>query len=147
MADSNILIQAVDIKKYFPVKRRMLHAVDGLSFQIEVGKTMGVVGESGCGKSTLGKTMIRLIEPTSGQMFFKGQDVFAMKRREMREIRKKINIIFQDPYASLDPRMTIAESIMEPLLLTKMYRNKRDAMTRVRELMDIVGLSERVEMS
>lgn len=147
MADPEVLIEAVDIKKYFPVKRRMLHAVDGLSFKIEAGKTLGVVGESGCGKSTLGKTMIRLIEPTSGKMYFRGQDVFALKKREMREIRKKINIIFQDPYASLDPRMTIAESIMEPLLLTGMYRNKRDAMKRVRELMDTVGLSERFEMS
>lgn len=145
MRDRTPFIEAVDIKKYFPVKKHMLHAVDGLSFKIEKGKTLGVVGESGCGKSTLGKTMIRLIEPTSGQMLFKGEDVFSMKAREMREIRKKINIIFQDPYASLDPRMTVAESIMEPLLLTKLYSNKREARKRVRELMDIVGLSERVE--
>ena len=147
MQDSPALIEVIDIKKYFPVKKSMLHAVDGLSFRIEQGKTLGVVGESGCGKSTLGKTMIRLIEPTSGQMLYKGQDVFSFGRKEMREIRQKINIIFQDPYASLDPRMTIAESIMEPLLLTKMYRNKRSAMKRVRELMEIVGLSERFEMS
>ena len=147
MAESEVLIEAVDIKKYFPVKRHMLHAVDGLSFNIRAGKTLGVVGESGCGKSTLGKTMIRLVEPTSGKMLYRGRDVFAMKKHELREVRKKINIIFQDPYSSLDPRMTVAESIMEPLLLTRTYRNKRDAMGRVRELMDTVGLSKRVEMS
>ncbi|NCE98678.1 ABC transporter ATP-binding protein [Emergencia sp. 1XD21-10] len=147
MSDKTPLIEAIDIKKYFPVKKHMLHAVDGLSFQIEKGKTLGVVGESGCGKSTLGKTMIRLIEPTGGKMLFKGEDVFSMKAKEMREIRKKINIIFQDPYASLDPRMSVAESIMEPLLLTKLYPNKREAEKRVKELMDIVGLSDRVRQS
>lgn len=147
MSDSTPLIEAIDIKKYFPVKKHMLHAVDGLSFKIEEGKTMGVVGESGCGKSTLGKTMIRLIEPTSGKMLFRGQDVFSMKKGELRQIRKKINIIFQDPYASLDPRMTVMDSIMEPLLLTKTYKNKKEATPRVKELMDIVGLSERVAMA
>lgn len=144
MPENTPLIEAVDIKKYFPVKKHKLHAVDGLNFKIEKGKTLGVVGESGCGKSTLGKTMIRLIEPTAGKMLYKGQDVFAMNRKEMKEIRKKINIIFQDPYASLDPRMTVMESIMEPLLLTRMFSNKREAIPRVKELMEIVGLSERV---
>ena len=147
MTDSMPLIEAVDVKKYYPVKKHMLHAVDGLNFRIGRGKTLGVVGESGCGKSTLGKTMIRLIEPTGGRLLFNGRDVFAMNRREMKEIRKKMNIIFQDPYSSLDPRMTVMESIMEPLLLTKICRNKQEAMPRVRELMEVVGLSERVASS
>ncbi len=144
MHDMTPLIEAVDIKKYYPVKKHMLHAVDGLNFSIGAGKTLGVVGESGCGKSTLGKTMIRLIEPTGGRLLYRGRDVFAMNKREMKEMRKKMNIIFQDPYSSLDPRMTVMESIMEPLLLTKMCSGKQEALPRVRELMELVGLSERV---
>ena len=147
MHDTAPLIEAIDIKKYYPVKKHMLHAVDGLSFAIGKGKTLGVVGESGCGKSTLGKTMIRLTEPTGGKLLFRGQDVFSMNRREMKEIRKKMNIIFQDPYSSLDPRMTVMESIMEPLLLTKMCSGKQEALPRVKELMELVGLSDRVASS
>ena len=144
MATDTPLIEAIDIRKYFPVKKHMLHAVDGLSFTIAEGRTMGVVGESGCGKSTLGKTMIRLTEPTSGRMLYRGRDVFAMKKRELKEMRTKLNIIFQDPYASLDPRMSVMESIMEPLLLTGLCRSKKEAMPRVEELMETVGLSKRV---
>jgi len=141
------VVEAVGVKKYFPVGEKLLHAVDGLNFQIHSGKTLGVVGESGCGKTTLGRTIIRLIEPTGGQVFFKGEDVFSAKKARLKALRSKINIIFQDPYSSLDPRMTVTDSIVEPMMLTKMYRNRREASMRARELMDIVGLSRRVEMS
>lgn len=150
MPDSNTapLIEAIDVKKYYKVKKnRLLHAVDGISFQIDKGKTLGVVGESGCGKSTLGTTLIRLEEPTSGQVMFHGEDVFRYSKSKMKEMRSKMNIIFQDPYSSLDPRMTVAESIMEPMLLTAAVKNHADAMKRVRELMDVVGLASRVENS
>ncbi len=140
------LIEAVGVKKYFKVKKNnLLHAVDGVSFSIDEGKTLGVVGESGCGKSTLGTTVIRLENPTAGNVFFRGEDIFTLSKSEMRKMRAKLNIIFQDPYASLDPRMTVAESIMEPMFLTGVIKKRPEAAQRARELMDIVGLAARVE--
>jgi peptide/nickel transport system ATP-binding protein len=137
------VIEALGIKKYFKVGKQQLHAVDGVDFKIDRGKTLGVVGESGCGKSTLGYTALRLLEPTSGKLLYNGQDIFKATKSEMKALRSKINIIFQDPYSSLDPRMTITDSIAEPMLLTKMYHSKRAAGNRVKELMDIVGIAER----
>jgi len=145
--DNTPIIEALGIKKHFPVGKRMLHAVDGLDFSIFKGKTLGVVGESGCGKTTLGRTAIRLIEPTAGRLLYKGTDIYTLDKRGMKALRSKINIIFQDPYSSLDPRMTVTESIIEPMLLTKTAPNRRAAALRAAELMDIVGLSRRVEMS
>ena len=140
------LVEAIDVKKYFRVKKnRLLHAVDGVSFQIDEGKTLGVVGESGCGKSTLGSTVIRLEEPTAGRVLFRGKDVFQLGKSEMRRMRAKMNMIFQDPYSSLDPRMTVAESIMEPMFLTGAAGSRAEAVQRTRQLMDIAGLASRVE--
>ena len=145
--DNVPIIEALGVKKHFPVGKRMLHAVDGLDFSIHKGKTLGVVGESGCGKTTLGRTVIRLIEPTAGQLLYKGTDIYKLDKKAMKALRRSINIIFQDPYSSLDPRMTVTESIIEPMLLTKTAPNRRAAAVRAAELMDIVGLSRRVEMS
>ena len=105
------LLEVRALSRYFKVATGVLHAVDDVSFRIEAGKTLGIVGESGCGKSTLGRTMLRLQEPTAGRIFFDGMDITAFSREEMRQMRRYMQIIFQDPYASLDPRLTIAQSI------------------------------------
>lgn len=141
--DSRPILEVQHLKKYFSTPRGMLHAVDDISLTIGAGKTLGVVGESGCGKSTLGRTILRLIEPTSGRVLFDGKDVYAANRREMRTLRKEMQIIFQDPFASLDPHQTIAEAIAEPLKLSGEYRDKQKRGARVSELMEMVGLAER----
>ena len=105
MADT--ILEVNNLKKYFKTPKGMLHAVDDVSFKLERGTTLGVVGESGCGKSTLGRSILRLIEPTSGEVKFEGKDVVSMSQTEMRHMRKEMQIIFQDPYSSLDPRKTI----------------------------------------
>ena len=109
------LIETKNLKKYFSTAKGMLHAVDDISLRIDAGTTLGVVGESGCGKSTLGRTMIRLLPATSGEVFYKGKNILTYNTRQMKEIRKAVQIIFQDPYASLNPRMMISEIIAEPL--------------------------------
>lgn len=140
----DILLQTVKLKKYFSLTgKRKLHAVDDVSVHIERGKTLGVVGESGCGKTTLGKTVLRLHEPTSGKIIFNGQDITPLRKSEMRNVRNKMQIIFQDPYSSLNPRMTIEESIAEPMIVNRFYSKPSDVFTRVDKLMDIVGLAER----
>ena len=106
--EKDILLDVRHLKKYFHTDAGMLHAVDDVSFTIERGKTLGIVGESGCGKSTIGRTILRLIEPTSGEVFFDGKDILKLSKREMRRLRQDMQIIFQDPYSSLDPRMTIS---------------------------------------
>lgn len=141
--DSRPILEVQHLKKYFSTPKGMLHAVDDVSFTIDAGKTLGVVGESGCGKSTLGRTILRLLAPTSGKVLFDGRDVYAANRREMRELRKEMQIIFQDPFASLDPHQTIAEAIAEPLKLSGEYRDKQVRETRISELMEMVGLAER----
>ncbi|MGI6402810.1 MAG: ABC transporter ATP-binding protein [Oscillospiraceae bacterium] len=137
------LLEVKNLKKYFKTKKGMLHAVDDVSFTVERGKTLGVVGESGCGKSTTGRTILRLLEPTSGQVFFEGTDLFSLTPRQMRAMRKEMQIIFQDPYASLNPRKTVGEIIGMPLVLNKIITDPRKREERVLELMETVGLAER----
>ncbi len=141
---STPLIEAIDLKKYFSTPSGALHAVDGVSFQLEEGKTLGVVGESGCGKSTLGRTILRLIEPTGGRVLYRGEDITKYSATQMREIRKKVQIIFQDPYASLNPRMTVSEIIAEPIKVNHMTKDSTELQKRVAELMDTVGLASRL---
>ncbi len=139
------LIEVKHLKKYFPTPKGMLHAVDDVTFSIGEGKTMGVVGESGCGKSTLGRTLIHLYESTDGQIFFKGKDITHVGKRKLHELRKEMQIIFQDPFASLNPRMTVQETIMEPLELAGYHKSK--LMDKTEEIMDMVGIDERLRHS
>lgn len=142
---SDILLETKGLKKYFPVGTgRLLHAVDNVNFQVEKGKTLGVVGESGCGKSTLGRVILRLIEPTEGQVLFKGEDILRYSNSKMKKTREDMQIIMQDPYSSLNPRMTIFESIEDTLLVNKVFHDKRQREKRVFELMDIVGIAKRL---
>lgn len=136
------LISAKNIKKYFDVGKGKLKAVDGISFDIYPGETFGLVGESGCGKSTVGRTIIRLYEPTDGELFFKGKNIYDLSRHDMQEVRMEFQMIFQDPYASLNPRMTVEEIISEPLEIHHVNKNNRDRRDRVMELLRVVGLSE-----
>ena len=138
------LLEVKHLKKYFDTPRGKLHAVDDVSFSIEKGKTLGVVGESGCGKSTTGRCILRLIEPTSGEVIFNGQDITKLHPRDMKALRKDMQIIFQDPYASLDARKTISQIISEPIIINKILTNKHDVEDRVHELMDTVGLAQRL---
>ena len=140
---SDVLLEVKNLKKYFKTPRGMLHAVDDVSFTIERGKTLGVVGESGCGKSTTGRSILRLIEPTSGQVLFDGKDVLRLSEKEMRNMRRDMQIIFQDPFSSLDPRKSIAQIIGEPIDIYKLAKNKRDRENMILELMDTVGLARR----
>ena len=142
--DNEFLLETRNLKKYFPAGPGMtLHALDGVNLRIRPGRTLGVVGESGCGKSTLGKTILRLTEPTDGQIFLKGQEITAMGNGELRKLRPRMQLIFQDPYASLNPRMTVEDSIAEPMLVNRMFKTKAEAYGRVDELMEIVGLAPR----
>lgn len=136
------IIKARNIKKYFKVSGGVLKAVDDISFDIYEGETLGLVGESGCGKSTAGRTIIRLYEPTGGEMLFQDKDVFKMNERELHETRKNFQMIFQDPYASLNPRMTVLEIVAEPLDVHKVAKDSKDRYERVIKLLDRVGLSE-----
>ena len=142
MADK--ILEVKNLKKYFDTPKGKLHAVDDVTFSIDRGKTLGIVGESGCGKSTTGRTILRLIEPTSGEIYFEGKDIAKYSTEEMRKMRKEMQLIFQDPFASLNPRKTVSEIISEPLKLHKMVKNKAEVMDRVLELMTRVGLAERL---
>ena len=113
MADN--ILEVRNLKKYFKTHKGNVHAVDNVSFTLERGKTLGIVGESGCGKSTTGRTILRLIEPTSGEVYFEGKDISKLSNKEMTKLRKDMQIIFQDPFSSLDPRMTVSQLIAEPL--------------------------------
>lgn len=142
------LIEIVDLKKLFKLNGgAKLHAVDGINLKIYKGETVGVVGESGCGKSTLGRTILRLIEPTSGQILYNGLDITKLGTRKMRELRKDLQIIFQDPYSSIDPRKSVIEVIAEYMFIHKMYKNKIETYNRAAELMDLVGLARRYSNS
>jgi peptide/nickel transport system ATP-binding protein len=138
------LIETRNLKKYFKTSRGNLHAVDGVNISIGQGKTLGVVGESGCGKSTLGRLMLRLLDATDGEILFENKDILKLKNKEMEQYRKEMQIIFQDPYASLNPRMSVGEIISEPLIVNKAFNNKIDLSKRVSELMDTVGLASRL---
>lgn len=141
---SDILLDVKNLKKYFNTPNGVLHAVDDVTFSLERGKTLGVVGESGCGKSTTGRTILRLHEPTSGEVFFEGKDITKVSSQEMRRLRSQMQIIFQDPFASLNPRKTVSEIIGEPLRLYKVHKNKKEQQDHVLQLMELVGLSERL---
>ncbi len=143
---SKPVIEIKNLKKYFKTPSGMLHAVDDVSLKIEEGKTMGIVGESGCGKSTLGRTIIHLQEPTGGQIFYNGQDITKVNKKQLRELRNVMQIIFQDPYSSLNPRMTVDDTLREPLMLSKKYERK-DLDSQVDRLMDMVGVAKRLAMS
>lgn len=140
------IIEVRNLKKYFDTPAGKLHAVDDVSFQIEKGKTIGIVGESGCGKSTLGRTIIHLQESTDGQILLDGEDITHVNAKKLRRVREDMQIIFQDPYSSLNPRMTVEEIIEEPLRLSKRY-NKKQIAEETERLMDLVGIEERLRAS
>ena len=141
------LIRVENLKKYFRTSSGMLHAVDDVSFTIRTGGTLGVVGESGCGKSTLGRTILGLTEATGGKVFFDGQDITHVSVRERKKLRRNMQIIFQDPFSSLNPRMCVADLIADPLRAYRVYRTKNELYDRVFELMDTVGLARRFAFS
>ncbi|MDR2183813.1 MAG: ATP-binding cassette domain-containing protein [Clostridiales bacterium] len=141
----SVLLEVKNLKKYFKTKRGPLHAVDGIDFKINKGETLGLVGESGCGKSTTGRVVLRLIEATDGEVFFEGEDVLKFSKPQMRKFRENAQFVFQDPFASLNPRMSVSEIIAEPLIINKKAANKQELIKRVRELMGIVGLAEALE--
>lgn len=141
------MIEVKHLKKYFKTAYGMLHAVDDVSFEIKKGQTLGVVGESGCGKSTLGRVMIHLLEATSGEVIFNGKDVTKAGKKELFQLRKDMQIIFQDPFSSLNPRMTVSEIISEPFYIYKTLKNRSEIEKRTAELMDIVGLARRLAYS
>ena len=138
-----VILETKELKKYFHTGAGDLHAVDNVSINILEGHTLGVVGESGCGKSTLGRTILRLHEPSSGSVLFDGKDITKATPKEMQKLRADMQIIFQDPYASLNPRMTISETIAQPMLVNKICR-RSEVEKRVRGLMDTVGLASRL---
>ncbi|MCL2592775.1 MAG: ATP-binding cassette domain-containing protein [Defluviitaleaceae bacterium] len=142
---SKVLLEVKNLKKYFKTKRGPLHAVDDINFTINKGETLGLVGESGCGKSTTGRVVLRLLEATGGEVLFNGQNMLDFKKKQMAEFRQDAQIVFQDPFASLNPRMSVSEIIKEPLVINKTFDNKADVTKRVKELMDTVGLATRLE--
>ncbi len=148
MAENNEYILKIEgLKKWFPITGGVfsrvigwVKAVDGVSFSVKRGETLGVVGESGCGKTTTGRTILRLIEPTEGKAIFEGTDIFSLNKAELRKIRRDIQIIFQDPYASLNPRMTVGDIVGEALDIHKLVKSKKEREERISELLDVVGL-------
>ena len=138
------LIETRDLKKYFKVKKGMLHAVDGIDMKIMPGETFGVVGESGCGKSMLGRTLIRLYEPTGGEILYNGQDLAGLRGAERKKVQLEMAMIFQDPYSSLNPRMCVADLIADPMRVNGLYGDRDSRYQRVAQLMDTVGLARRV---
>lgn len=144
------ILEVKNLKKYFKTHKGNVHAVDNVSFTLERGKTLGIVGESGCGKSTTGRTILRLIEPTSGEVYFEGRDISKLSGKEMTKLRKDMQIIFQDPFSSLDPRMTVSQLIAEPLKYHPILKTKsgkaleKETEETVLELMNTVGLAERL---
>ncbi len=148
MGENNEYILRIEgLKKWFPITGGVfsrvigwVKAVDGVSFSVKKGETLGVVGESGCGKTTTGRTILRLIEPTEGKAIFEGIDIFSLNKAELRKIRRNIQIIFQDPYASLNPRMTVGDIVGEALDIHKLVKTKKEREEKISELLDVVGL-------
>jgi oligopeptide transport system ATP-binding protein len=145
--EGETLLKVTDMKVHFPIRGGLLsrtvgyvHAVDGVSFDIKSGETMGLVGESGCGKTTTGRAILRLVEPTAGSVEFEGRNLLTLNREQMRAMRREMQIIFQDPFGSLNPRMSVGEIIMEPLAIHKMG-GRAEREKRVRELLEVVGLA------
>ena len=141
------ILEVRNLKKYFNTKNGLLHAVDNVSFSIEEGRTLGVVGESGCGKSTLGRVVLHLLPATEGQILFCGEDISNPKKAKLHELRRNMQMVFQDPYSSLNPRQSVAEIIGEPLKVYHVCKSKQELDERVREIMDTVGLPERYQHS
>jgi peptide/nickel transport system ATP-binding protein len=137
------LVATKGLKKFFRTPHGLLHAVDGVDIEIGEGTTLGIVGESGCGKSTLGRLILRLIEPTSGEVFFAGENICQYNAGKMKKMRTKMQIIFQDPYSSLNPRMSVSQIIAEPIISNGLIKNPRKINERVEELMDTVGMARR----
>ena len=140
---NDALIEVRDLKKYFKTGAGMLHAVDGVNLRITAGQTLGVVGESGCGKSTLGRCILRLLEPTGGQVLFKGENIMAYDRRQMHRLKQSMQLIFQDPYSSLDPRLNVRDLIAEPLKVSGAHMSRAAIYEKVDALMGTVGLDMR----
>lgn len=140
---SGVLLECRNLKKYFETPRGTLKAVDNINFILEKGKTIGVVGESGCGKSTLGRTILRLLPHTDGEVYFRGENILDYNKRKMHNLREDMQIIFQDPFSSLNPRMTVFDTIEEPFLIHKVYKNKKEREQIVLQLMEKVGLAKR----
>ncbi|MCQ2510581.1 MAG: ATP-binding cassette domain-containing protein [Lachnospiraceae bacterium] len=147
MAQNNQEILRVEgLKKYFDTPKGKLHAVDDVNFTLNRGETLGIVGESGCGKSTMGRAILRLHEPTAGKVYFEGEDILTYNKAKMKKLRQEMQIIFQDPYSSLNPRMTVKETILEPMLIHGMFKKNQteEINAHVRKIMDMVGLSQRL---
>ncbi len=140
---SETLIEAVNLKKYFPTNAGVVHAVDDVSFKIKAGQTIGVVGESGCGKSTLGRTLIRLYQPTEGKVLYRGQDIAAMGQKDFSAVQKQMQMIFQDPYSSINPHFSVGETILDPLKVSRLITDKKERLEKVAETMELCGLPER----
>lgn len=138
---SEAYLEVKNLKKYFSIAAGTLHAVDDISFTLERGKTIGVVGESGCGKSTMGRVIARLTDATDGQVLFKGQDILQMRGRQLKQLRNDIQMIFQDPFSSLNPRKSVYSTIEEPLLIQKKFKDKAQLQEKVYSLMDSVGIA------
>ena len=144
MSGNTPILEVKNLKKYFKTPKGMLHAVDDVSFSIEKGRTLGLVGESGCGKSTTGRAILRLIEPTSGQVLFNGQDILSLDKAGMRKKRVEMQIIFQDPFSSLNPRKSISQTIEEALIRAGQIKGRKEMQDKITELMETVGLAERL---
>ncbi|HWS29018.1 MAG TPA: oligopeptide/dipeptide ABC transporter ATP-binding protein [Clostridia bacterium] len=137
------ILRVENLKKYFETRQGLLHAVDGVTFGVQEGQTLGIVGESGCGKSTLGRVILHLHERTDGKIFFNGRDISEVSNAELKNLRKDMQIIFQDPYASLNPRKVIGDIIGEPLKVYRLASSYSEHRQKIREIMDVVGLTER----
>lgn len=145
MSDQKELLRVEHLKKYFSTPRGLLYAVDDITFSLNAGETLGVVGESGCGKSTLGRAILRLHEPTDGKIIFEGENILEYDKKKMKQKRSDMQIIFQDPYSSLNPRMTVSQAIAAPLIIQGIYKasEKDKIQKKVDEMMDLVGLAKR----
>lgn len=147
--DSTTLIKIKDLTKLYPIQRGFwskttdhIQALKNINLEINSGEVLGIVGESGCGKSTLGKLILALIEPTSGEVYYKGKNIFLLSKKDLRLLRERIQIVFQNPYSSLNPRMKIKDIIKEPIIVHKQFKNKKDLENKTLELLNIVGLEE-----